>query len=85
MVKDFLIEKKFNKCQSIYLNWIIHTDNNFIYYDNRTLYERFPEIYINKNYCNGKTIIKGNIENIDMKKTHLLDLKLEDVMGLEKK
>ena len=84
-IKDFLTDKKFNKCQSIYLNWIIHTDNNLIYYDNRTLYERFPEIYINKNYCNGKTIIKGNIENIEMKTTHLLDIKIERCNGFGKK
>ena len=31
-IKYFLINKKFDKCQSIYLNWIIHTDNNLIYY-----------------------------------------------------
>ena len=31
-IKYFLINKKFDKCQSIYLNWKIHTDNNLIYY-----------------------------------------------------
>ena len=25
-------------------NWVIHTDNNLIHYDNRSLHERFPEI-----------------------------------------
>ena len=31
-IKDFLNQKKFSRCQSIYLNWVIHTDNNLIYY-----------------------------------------------------
>lgn len=75
-IKEFLSQKKFNKCQSIYLNWVIHTDNNLIYYQNRSLFERFPKIYINKNFCRGKSIIKGNIEGITMQSTHYLDNKL---------
>jgi len=43
-IKNFLNEKKFNNCQKIYLNWVIHTDNNLIHYDNRSLHERFPDI-----------------------------------------
>ena len=42
-IKDYLNEKKFDKCLKINLNWNIHTDNNLIHYDNRTLKERFPE------------------------------------------
>ena len=72
-IKDFLKQKKFNKCQSIYLNWVLHTDNNLLYYDNRTLYRRFPEVYINKDFCRGKTIIKGNLTNITIQSTHTLD------------
>ena len=83
-MKDFLIQKKFNKCQSIYLNWIIHTDNNHLYYDNRPLSERFTEIIKNKNYCNGKTIIRGNIDNITIKTTHLLDLNIGRCNGFGK-
>jgi hypothetical protein len=72
-IKLFLNQKKFNKCQSIYLNWVLHTDNDLLYYDNRTLYRRFPEVYINKEYCRGKTIIKGNLSNITIESTHTLD------------
>ena len=43
-IKKFLNEKKFQNCIKIYLNWVVHTDNNLIYYDNRTLHERFPDI-----------------------------------------
>ena len=75
-IKTFLNLKRFKKCQSIYLNWIKHTDNNLIFYDNRSLFQRFPEKYMNKNYCLGKTIIKGNIKQIRMESTHVLDSKL---------
>ena len=36
-IKTFLNDKCFRRCQIIKLNWILHTDNNLIYYDNRTL------------------------------------------------
>ena len=42
-INDFLNRKIFYKCQRIQLNWYVHTDNNLFYYDNRTLFERFPE------------------------------------------
>lgn len=67
-IKDFLNEKKFDKCKKIYLNWVFHTDNNLIYYDNRSLWERFPDIerdaIINKNYSQRvKSILRGNISD----------------------
>ena len=43
-IKEFLTESKFNHCNKIYLNWVFHTDNNLLKYDNRTLHERFPQI-----------------------------------------
>ena len=84
-IKDFLNQKKFSRCQSIYLNWVIHTDNNLIYYNNKSLAQRFTEIYKNKNYCNGKTIIRGNLKNIKMETTHLLDTKIGRCNGFGKK
>ena len=83
-IKDFLRLNQFKKCKSIYLNWVIHTDNNLLYYDNRTLKQRFPKKYMNKKYCNGKTIIRGNINGIKMETTHLLDRKMERCNGFGK-
>lgn len=79
-IKNYLFQKKFRKCPSIYLNWVIHTDNNLITYDNRTLYQRFPKKIINK-YCVGKTIIKGSIEGINIKSCHLLDKHIKRCNG----
>ena len=72
-IKEFLIQKKFNNCKSIYLNWIKHTDNNILYYENKSVFERFPEIFKSKRYCLGKTIIRGKIKNFHSQSTHILD------------
>ena len=76
-IKTFLYKRKFNNCKSIYLNWLLHTDNNLLYYDNRSLFERFPKVKKNNNFCLGKTIIRGNIERIKISSCHLLDKKIQ--------
>jgi hypothetical protein len=43
-IKEFLTEKIFNGCQKIYLNWVFHTDNDLIHYENKSVQERFPII-----------------------------------------
>ena len=65
-IKAFLNEDKFKECKKINLNWIIHTDNNLLYYDNRTLHEGFPEIEPKVRYnkrirtVRYKSILRGN-------------------------
>ena len=71
-IHDYLSQKIFNKCNSIYLNYNIHTDNERLLYDNRSLIERFPKTYQSKNFCLGKSIIKGNIQNLHFISTHIL-------------
>ena len=67
-IKEFLNEKKFNKCKKIYLNWVFHTDNDQIYYQNIPLFKRFPSIerdaLIKKKFSQKvKSILRGNISN----------------------
>ncbi len=56
-----------NKCQRIQLNWIFHTDNNQLYYENKSLAERFPsrEMEARGKKIGGphgiKSILRGNI------------------------
>ena len=76
-IHNFLSLSKFNKCQSLYLNWLVHTDNNIILYNNRSLFERFPTVKRDKKFCIGKSIIRGNLKNINICSCHLLDLKLK--------
>jgi len=83
-IHKYLSQPKFIKCDSIYLNWVIHTDNDLFYYDNRTLKERFPRVNKDKHYCIGKSIIKGNIKSIQIKSVHTLDDKLIKCDGFGK-
>ena len=67
-IKQFLNDKKFNKCKKIYLNWVLHTDNDLIHYENLSLFKRFPAIekdaIINNNFSQKvKSIVRGNISN----------------------
>lgn len=86
-IKLYLNQEKFKKCQKIHLNWVYHTDNNLINYDNRTLRERFPEVEPNakNNKTNAKprvkTILKGNISNLIINNVHQLNEKLEGCNG----
>ena len=90
-IKQFLNEKKFKNCQKIYLNWVIHTDNNLIHYDNRTLHERFPDIEPNaKEKKKGvehrvKCILRGHNKNNDISCWELISKKYKGCNGYGKK
>ena len=61
-VQEFLTNRLFKKCNAIEFNWLMHTDNNLSYYDNRTLIERFTEPNY-ENYANRfvKSVVRGNL------------------------
>ena len=62
-VKKYLSNEKFKKCESISFNWLIYSDNNLLYYDNRSVLERFPiPLYTNKENRLVKSIIRGNLK-----------------------
>ena len=63
-LKKFLSEDKFNNCETIQLNWIMHTDNNHIYYENKPLKIRFPNSEKSFKIAGIKSILKGKIPNI---------------------
>lgn len=70
-IKTFLHSYKFDQCQVIYLNLLIHTDNNQLYYRNNSLFQRFPEIVpkSKNNRLQVKMIIKGNINDLHILST----------------
>ena len=84
-VKPFLNLPRFKHCEVIYLNLICHTDNNLIYYDNRSLAERFPRTV--PKYKKGgyrleiKSILSGHIPNIEITNNHLLSTDLHNCNG----
>ena len=75
-IKYFLNNKKFYDCQVIYLNEVIHLDNNQLYYKNKKLSERFKEIELNSPKIMVKSILRGDIENINITNNHVIDLNL---------
>ena len=62
-LKHYLSKQIFKKCDFIKFNWIVPTDNNLLYYDNRSLFERFKGKYVKKESI--KTIIRGNIDDLE--------------------
>lgn len=73
-VKLYLNNKNFYECKAIYLNEVIHLDNNQIFYNNRTLAERFKEIEFNASKIMVKTILRGKIPNINITNNHVINL-----------
>ena len=86
-IKNFLNQEKFTSCQIIYLNWVIHLDNNLINFENKSLHERFPVLERNsrnKNktfYIPVKSILKGHIPNILIDDNHILNKSLKACNG----
>jgi len=73
-VKSFLSEDKFRNCTLIYLNLVCHTDNNLLYYENKSLFERFPELVpdskLGGQKLEVKFILKGHTPNIVIRNIH---------------
>jgi hypothetical protein len=59
-LKNYLL--KIKKCDFIKFQWVIPTDNNHLYYENKSLFERFKGPYINSIFI--KSIIRGNISRL---------------------
>ena len=61
-LNKYLTNPIFNECEGIAFNWLMYYDNNLVYYDNRTLVERFTKpnynIFTNRFV---KSIIRGNL------------------------
>ena len=68
-VKNFFNNKKFDKCQTIFFNWIVFGDNNLIKYDNRILLDRFKSPSIKS--PEGKSFVRGKIKNLVIPTTHI--------------
>ena len=71
-IKNFLNQPKFNKCKIIGLNMVYFTDNNFLYYENKSLSKRFNQININTKVYLIKSMMRGNIEGIKIIQSHYL-------------
>ena len=79
-IKNFLTEQRFNECEVIYLNLVCHTDNNLLYYENKSLIERFPVIIKNRK-LEVKSILRGHIPKIRINHLHQCNNKLINCNG----
>ena len=68
-IKNYLYNERFNKCQSVFFNWIMYNDNNLVKYDSRTLGERFTHPSLKS--TQGKSFVRGNIDNLIISTTHI--------------
>ena len=88
-IKTFLEQKIFNKCQVIYLNFVQHTENNLLYYENKPLAIRFPEVEPNARKNTGKqsikSIVRGHIKKFKINHIHYLNKHLKYCNGFGNK
>ena len=86
-IKDYLENKRFEKCDLIHLNLVIHLDNDEVFYKNKSLAERFPLIKYDPNYGQIKSILRGHIPNITIECNHVINHNLQvcDGFGHKKK
>lgn len=64
-VQQYLSNPAFKKCESISINWLMYSDNNLLYYDNRSVLERFTSpCYNNKENRVIKSLVRGNLNKI---------------------
>jgi len=61
-INDYLYDVKFDKCESILLNWVMYGDSDLLKYDNRTMIERFTKPV--EKWNRGKSIVRTNIDNL---------------------
>ena len=89
-IKLYLSNDRFKNCETIQLNWLVRTDNNLLYYENKTLKERFTQ---KEKKALGKkegikqqvkSIMRGNISNITINNSHYLSRQLKNCNGFGK-
>ena len=80
-IKEFLNLPKFNKCQTLQLNWLMHTDNEKIYYENKPLKNRFKKTNKLKKITGIKSILRGKIPNITINCVHRINENLKTCDG----
>ena len=68
-IKQYFYNKIFNKCQTIFFNWVVFNDNNLIRYESIRLIKRFTNPVLNDTV--GKSFVRGKIENLIIPSVHI--------------
>ena len=66
---NFIYNESFEKCELIFLNWMIYNDNDLIKYENKALNERFKNP--KSLYIQGKSFVRGGFNNLLIPSTHI--------------
>jgi hypothetical protein len=61
-LKNYLLKPVFKKCDFIKFHWVHPTDNDNLYYENKSLFERFKGPYKNSIFV--KSIVRGGIPKL---------------------
>ena len=86
-IKSFVTDKRFDICERIQLNWVIYTDNNLFYYENRPVQERFTEKEFRARIMKSggsqqiKSIVRGHNPNVNIHCIHVIDKILKSCDG----
>ena len=62
-LENYLLDKVFDKCDIVKINWVLSRDNDLVHYDPRPQFERFKPPYIKSNFI--KSIVRGNISDLE--------------------
>jgi len=63
-IQTFLSNKRYEKCQNIKINFLYYSDNELLYYDNRSVQERFVSPLYNHPFNNiVQSTVRGLKEN----------------------
>ena len=63
-IQEFLDQDKFKKCIDIKINWIVYSDNDLIYYEDKPIQERFTTPLINDTENKHiKSTVRGHLKN----------------------
>ena len=62
-IQELLDNERYKNCQNVKFNWLIYTDNDKLYYENKPVQERFTEpLYKNKFFnMHIKSTVRGNL------------------------
>ena len=62
-IQELLDNKRYKNCQNIKFNWLIYSDNDKLYYENKPVQERFTQPIKNNRFFNQhvKSTVRGNL------------------------
>ena len=63
-IQEFFDNKRYYKCEHIKMHWIVYSDNNLLYYENKQIKERFTlESSYKKINKHIKSTVRGNLSH----------------------